>query len=97
MFRVCSLGSQCDMIEYTASTKTCRYFPHVSLKKRNIFDVIHRPATSRDSTIYKMDCAQEMETNLLTHSDIIDNSQADFEMYHTCTANYNFGLLGTRS
>ena len=80
------------MIEYTKSTKTCRYFPHVSLKRRNMFEVIHRPAASIDTTIYKMDCAQEVETNLLTHSDVIDNTLGDFEMYHTCSGTYKFGL-----
>lgn len=49
---------------------------------------------SDDKTVYFLDCAQEMDVNLLVDSDPIANDLGQFEMSHTCgdLSTYQFGL-----
>ena len=78
------------MVEFNAGV--CRYFPHVSMKERNLFEIAK--AAPSGQTLYFMECGQEMSVNLLTDSDPIANDVSGFDMTHTCTdmANYEFGV-----
>ena len=53
-FRMCSLGTQCDMFEYDASTSNCRYFPHLQLKNKRLVDFL-QPHTNMHNTVGNLD------------------------------------------
>ena len=53
-FRMCSLGTQCDMFEYDASTSNCRYFPHLQLKNKRLVDFL-QPHTNMHNTVRNLD------------------------------------------
>ena len=52
--RMCSLGTQCDMFEYDASTSNCRYFPHLQLKNKRLVDFL-QPHTNMHNTVRNLE------------------------------------------
>ena len=90
--RFCSLGTRCDMFQYKASAR-CKYFPHLSMKDKSLYDVIQFTDDPKDA-VYVMECASGrngqvisicwgtfnsgMETNFVPNNDLLTHYNADW-------------------
>ncbi len=68
--RLCLLGTNCDMFQYSASK--CTFIPHNALKDENLFNVITRDTTSVNS-LYVLQCSTPHE-NILKNNDLSTHS-----------------------
>ena len=69
-FRLCLLGTNCDMFEY--SPGSCKFMPHNSLKSQNLFRTIIKDSLGVKS-IYILQCSTPYE-NVLRNNDPFTNS-----------------------
>ena len=70
-FRICMMGSNCDMFEYGPSR--CAFFPHMAMKDQNLFKVISRDTSSSPGSIYVLQCSTPYE-NVLKNNDPFSQS-----------------------
>ena len=75
MTRFCALGSACDMFAYEKESTgiKCRYFPHMSLKDKNILDFFSPTNIygDQDFRIFFLNCKEGLGANLAKGSDLV--------------------------
>ena len=63
------MASACDMFEYYAQSKMCRFLPHLSLKDKNLWDVMEIDSIG-SASLFILTCGDSSVHNLLADSDL---------------------------
>ena len=78
LYRFCLLGTACDSFFYDEkANQKCKLYQHVSLKDRNIWEVVEK--TSTTGAVYFLQCSTPQE-NILPNNELYTQDKAGKEL-----------------